>query len=68
MIPEHPSQIVAVEMDLDRIRRSYLRNALNSLPEGESVTDADIAFLAAETRTDETYVRKAIESHERKNG
>jgi hypothetical protein len=53
-------------MDLDRIRHSYLRNALHSLADGEAVTDADIAFLAAETKTDETYVREAIESHERK--
>jgi hypothetical protein len=66
VIPEHPSQIKPVEMDLNRIRRSYLRNALNSLAEGQAVTDADIAFLAAETKTDETYVREAIESHERK--
>jgi hypothetical protein len=66
VIPEHPSQIKPVEMDLDRIRRSYLRNALDSLPEGETVTETDIAFLVAETKSDETYVREAIESHERK--
>ena len=66
VIPEHPSQIKPVEMNLDRIRRSYLRNALDSLPEGENVTETDIAFLVAETKSDETYVREAIESHERK--
>jgi hypothetical protein len=53
-------------MDLDRIRRSYLRNALDSLPDGEKLTETDIAFLIAETKSDETYVREAIESHERK--
>jgi cysteine synthase len=66
VIPEHPSQIKPVEIDLDRIRRSYLRNALDSLPEGENVTEADIAFLSAETKSDETFIREAIESHERK--
>jgi hypothetical protein len=66
VIPEHPSQIKPVEMNLDRIRRSYLRNALDSLPEGENVTETDIAFLVAESKSDDTYVREAIESHERK--
>ena len=66
VIPEHPSQIKPVEMNLDRIRRSYLRNALNSLAEGEKITATDIAFLVAESKSDETYVREAIESHERK--
>jgi hypothetical protein len=54
-------------MDLDRIRRSYLRNAMDSLRQGETVTEADISFLAAETKSDETTVREAIESNERKN-
>jgi len=67
VIPEHPSQIRPIEMDLDRIRRSYLRNALDSLPPGVHVTETDIAFLSAETRSDETFIREAIESHERKN-
>jgi len=53
-------------MDLDRIRRSYLRNALDSLPEGEDITATDVAFLAVETKTDESYVREVITSHERK--
>ncbi|MGW8188382.1 MAG: 2-amino-4-oxopentanoate thiolase subunit OrtB, partial [Desulfobacterales bacterium] len=66
VIPEHPSQIKPVEMDLDRIRRSYLRNALNSLAEGEKITETDMAYLVAETKSDETYVKEAIESHERK--
>ena len=66
VIPEHPSQIKPVEMDLDRIRRSYLRNALDSIPEGENINETDIAFLSAETRSDETFVREAIELHERK--
>jgi len=66
VIPEHPSQIKPVEIDLDRIRRSYLRNALDSIPEGENVTETDIAFLTAETKSEETFVREVIELHERK--
>ena len=36
-----PHLLGKVEMDLDRIRRSYLRNALDSLPEGEAITETD---------------------------
>jgi hypothetical protein len=46
---------------LDRVRRSYLRNALDSVPEEVQLTDIDLEFLAAETRTDRTYVREIID-------
>ena len=53
--------------DLDRVRRSYLRNALDALPAGETPTVADIAFLAADTRSSEAHVRKMMrEIHDEK--
>jgi cysteine synthase len=61
VIPEHPSQIVVVDVDLDHIRRSYLRNALASLPEAAVLSDVDLAFLSEETRSDQTYVREVID-------
>lgn len=61
VIPEHPSQIAVVDVDLDHVRRSYLRNSIASLPEGERLTDADFAFLAEETRSDQSYVRRVID-------
>ena len=60
VIPEHPSQIAAVEVDLDPLRRSYLRHALTTLPQSAQVSDADIDFLAAETRTSRSYVMDRI--------
>jgi hypothetical protein len=67
-IPEHPSQIEAVDVDLDRIRRSYLRNAVHSLPEGETVTEPDVAFLAADSKTTQDYVREVIKELYGKTG
>ncbi len=61
VIPEHPSQIAVVDLDLDHVRRSYLRNAIASLAEGEQLTESDFAFLADETRSDQSYVRKVID-------
>jgi hypothetical protein len=60
VIPQHPSQIEAVEVDVDRLRRLYLHNALHALPEGQTLTDADVAFLAADTKSTSTYVREVL--------
>jgi cysteine synthase len=60
VIPEHPSQIEVVDLDLAWIRRSYLDNALASLGEGERPSDVDIEFLAAETRLTPSTVREVI--------
>jgi len=61
VIPEHPSQLGVVDVDLDRIRREYLRHAIQSLPAGEPLSDVDGEFLAAETRTSPSHVRKVID-------
>jgi hypothetical protein len=50
VIPEHPAQLAVVDVDLDRLRRSYLRHALAALPGGGRLAAADLAFLAEETR------------------
>ncbi len=68
VIPEHPSQLQVVDVDLDRIRRSYLRNALDTLPAGETPSDADVEFLAEETRTDPDYVRRCMREHDAPGG
>ena len=60
VIPEHPSQITVTDVDLDHIRRSYLHHAMESLHEGERLSDIDIDFLAAETRSSKTYVQEVI--------
>jgi cysteine synthase len=60
VIPEHPSQLATVEVDLDGLRRSYLHNALDTLGEGTTPSEADIAFLAADTNSTEDYVRKIM--------
>ncbi|KLU59756.1 cysteine synthase B [Peptococcaceae bacterium CEB3] len=49
IIPEHPGQIRAVEVDLDHVRRSYLKNATNHVSPSE-LTEADWDFLSLETR------------------
>jgi len=68
VIPEHPSQIAVVDIDLDRVRRLYLRHAIESLPGGAALKDIDIEFLAAETRTSRGYVQESIDELRGKTG
>lgn len=68
MIPEHPSQIGIAEVDLQRIRRSYLRHAIGSLPERKTLGDADLEFLVAETRSTQSYVQEVVHEMRGKTG
>jgi cysteine synthase len=61
VIPEQPAQLRVVDVDLDHVRRSYLRNALASLPEHAQLSDIDIEFLAAETRGGCAFVEETID-------
>ena len=59
VLPQHPGQLKARDVDLDRLRRSYVRNALAAVG-GRAPTEADVRFLAEDTRTDEDYVRRIL--------
>jgi cysteine synthase len=61
VIPERPDQIQVTEVDLEGVRRSYLRNALANVPKGLRLGDADIVFLAAETRSTPSYVQEVLD-------
>ena len=68
VIPEHPAQLALRDVDLDRVRQSYLRNALASLPEGATPGEVDLEYLAAETRTSQGYVQEKIDELRGKAG
>jgi len=61
VIPEHPSQIAVVNVDLDHVRQSYIHNAMNSLPEGASLSEVDLDYLTVETQTSRHYVQEVID-------
>lgn len=60
VIPEKPSQLAVVDIDLDHLRRSYLRHALGAIPKGTTLNQNDIEFLALETRTTTGYVEEIL--------
>ncbi|NLO88691.1 MAG: PLP-dependent lyase/thiolase [Firmicutes bacterium] len=56
ILPEHPGLIRAVDIDLDGLRRSYIKNALAQL-DGAELTAADISFLAEDCRCTPEFVQ-----------
>lgn len=59
VLPRHPKLIKAKGLDMDKIRKSYIRNALVQ-NDHVQLTEEDIMFLAMETKTDRSYVEKVI--------
>ncbi len=60
VLPEDPSQLKAREVDLNRLRRSLIANAMfgrKAVP-----SEADIAYLSEETAADDAFVRQIIEN------
>jgi len=64
VIPEHPSQIRAVDVDMEGLRTSYVKNAAKSLKDGESPTDTDISFLVEDCRGTDDFVRRVLSEAE----
>jgi len=60
VIPERPEQIRARDIDLTRLRRSYIRNALQHAPAGYDPTPEDVVFLAEDTNTTPSAVDEII--------
>jgi hypothetical protein len=68
VIPEHADQITARKVNLDEVRRSYLRNALNAVPEDTPLGAVNLQFLADETRTTTSYVEEVLHELKRTRG
>ena len=60
VLPQHPGQIRAADVDLDRLRRSYIRKAVASSGGIENPSPSDIQFLADDTKTMPPFVREVI--------
>jgi cysteine synthase len=60
VIPERPEQLQAKDFDLQRMRTSYVRNAVKAAPAGYAPNAADIVFLAADTNTDAATIEALL--------
>ena len=60
VIPERLDQVRGAVQDMDKLRASYIKNAVKAHPVAQW-TDADYAFVAADIKKDVAWVRAAIE-------
>ncbi|MGI6362880.1 MAG: 2-amino-4-oxopentanoate thiolase subunit OrtB [Bacillota bacterium] len=59
ILPEHPGLVQAVDLDMDDLRRSYLKRALETL-KGAKPLPEDISFLAEDCRVTPEYIESFI--------
>ena len=59
VLPAHPSMLRAVDVDVDHMRRSLITRAASTVD--HAPTQQDISFLADETKTNNSFVREALE-------
>ena len=59
ILPEHPSMIQAIDLDMEKIRKSVVKNAVQN-NDVTSVSKEDIKFLIAETGMDEAFVLSTL--------
>lgn len=60
IFPEHPSLIKAVDFDMDKLRKSLIKNAIAQFPD-VVISDSDLEFLAKETKTSVEFVKSALD-------
>jgi cysteine synthase len=62
VLPEHPSLIKARDLDLEKIRRSYISSSLERAGQKGPVnlTEVDLTYLAEETRSSIGFVNEMI--------
>lgn len=60
ILPKDPGYISVKEIDLDKIRRSYIRNCITHF-KPEKLSEEDIRFLAEDTKSDEKFVKEVLD-------
>jgi hypothetical protein len=60
VIPECLEQLIPEEYDLQKARRSYVKNIIQGLP-GYTPTEADLVYLAEETMSPVAFIRGILE-------
>ncbi|MDW7659788.1 MAG: 2-amino-4-oxopentanoate thiolase subunit OrtB [Bacillota bacterium] len=59
ILPKTPDLIKAIDLDMTKTRKSVVKNAINA-NQATRVSEQDIQFLVAETKTDRTFVTETL--------
>ncbi|NDI76389.1 pyridoxal-phosphate dependent enzyme [Psychrilyobacter piezotolerans] len=49
ILPEHPKMIKAVDLDMDKIRQSYVKNMVKKKSDDREFSDEELSYIAVET-------------------
>ncbi len=60
VLPRHPDLIKANDLDLQKIRKSLIKNAVNQ-KEYKEITKEDLKFLVEETNSSESFVKEVLD-------
>lgn len=60
ILPSDPGMIVVEDMDLNHLRKSYIKKAVAKIKSADELTAEDLVYLAEETRTDEKFVKETL--------
>ena len=60
VLPADPGLFKVKDLDLDKLRKSLIKRSVPKA-NGKKLTAEDIAFLAADTRSDEAFVKAALD-------
>lgn len=61
ILPKDPSYIKARDLDLEKIKKSYINNCLKN-NEDITITEEDIEFLVEDTKSSKEFVKNTIEN------
>jgi cysteine synthase len=60
IFPEHPSYIKARDIDLNKIKKSYIKNCIEKT-NVTNVSSEDLEFLIKDTKSSEEFVKKVLD-------
>lgn len=61
VLPSHPSQIKAIDTDLNKLKASYIKNCVKNTGAKEATIE-DIEFLIKETKSSKEFVKNTLEN------
>lgn len=61
VLPSHPSQIKAVDTDINKLKTSYIKNSIKN-NEIKEISEEDVEFLIKETKSSKEFVKNTLEN------